>query len=278
MPGRYLFMPFETGTAGVQRVDLQNPHYDTRTVTIVAPGTDGFVSGDASRWTPWGGYLTGEESWGAGSVKGRLFEVTNPITAGPDERRLRVADDHSPRVPRRARLRQRQRRCISLTNSTADRSTSTCRHESGRRQRRRLLRRRPDVRAEGRCGRTVRRQQRPGDYRRRNVGGHHQLRLAVPIAGVSTVLPDGTIDGRASADDNDVMATGYNRPEDMVLQTLADGTQLLYFATTDSDVNGSGARRHQPRLHAQPLDERSRAVRGSAVDSTSPPACRSAAA
>ena len=62
-----------------------------------------------------------------------------------------------------------------------------------------------------------------------------------PIAGVSTVLPDGTIDGRVSADDNDVRATGYNRPEDMELQTLADGTQLLYFATTDSDVNASGA-------------------------------------
>ena len=82
--GRYLFMPFETGTAGVQRVDLQNPHYEQRTVTIVAPGTQGFVSGDASRWTPWGGYLTAEESWGTGSTKGRLFEVTNPITAGPD--------------------------------------------------------------------------------------------------------------------------------------------------------------------------------------------------
>jgi hypothetical protein len=82
--GRYLFMPFETGTAGVQRVDLQNPHYESRTVTIVAPGTQGFVSGDASRWTPWGGYLTAEESWGTGSTKGRLFEVTNPITAGPD--------------------------------------------------------------------------------------------------------------------------------------------------------------------------------------------------
>jgi secreted PhoX family phosphatase len=39
-------------------------------------------SGDASRWTPWGGYLTAEESWGTGSVKGRIFEVTNPITAG----------------------------------------------------------------------------------------------------------------------------------------------------------------------------------------------------
>ena len=27
--GRYLFMPFETGTAGVQRIDLQNPHYNS---------------------------------------------------------------------------------------------------------------------------------------------------------------------------------------------------------------------------------------------------------
>ena len=53
-------------------------------VTIVAPGEQGFVSGDASRWTPWGGYLTAEESWAAGSTKGRLFEVTNPITAGPN--------------------------------------------------------------------------------------------------------------------------------------------------------------------------------------------------
>ena len=54
------------------------------------------------------------------------------------------------------------------------------------------------------------------------------------------MLADGTIDGRVSADDNDVRATGYNRPEDIVLQTLADGTQLLYFATTDSDVNATG--------------------------------------
>src|SRR5262245_22878854 len=40
--GRYLFSPFETGTAGVQRIDLQNPTYNARTVTIVAPGTQGF--------------------------------------------------------------------------------------------------------------------------------------------------------------------------------------------------------------------------------------------
>jgi uncharacterized protein len=61
-----------------------------------------------------------------------------------------------------------------------------------------------------------------------------------PIAGVSTVLPDGTIDGRVSADDNGVLGTGYNRPEDIELPTLADGTPLLYFATTDSVVNNSG--------------------------------------
>lgn len=79
--GRYLFMPFETGTGGVQRIDLQDNNYATRTVTIVAPGTQSFVSGDASRWTPWGSYLTAEESWGSGSSKGRLFEVTNPTTA-----------------------------------------------------------------------------------------------------------------------------------------------------------------------------------------------------
>ena len=67
------------------------------------------------------------------------------------------------------------------------------------------------------------------------------------------MLPDGTIDGRVSADDNDVRGTGYNRPEDMELQTLADGTQLLYFTTTDSDVNATGCGWHQPRLHPQPL-------------------------
>lgn len=79
--GRYLFMPFETGTGGVQRVDLLDPNYNTRTVTIVASVTSGFVAGDALRTTPWGSYLTAEETWGTGSTKGRLFEVTNATTA-----------------------------------------------------------------------------------------------------------------------------------------------------------------------------------------------------
>ena len=60
-----------------------------------------------------------------------------------------------------------------------------------------------------------------------------------PIVGVSTVLPDGTIDGRVTADHPSIKSTQYNRPEDIELQTLGDGTQLLYFATTDSDINGN---------------------------------------
>ncbi len=53
--GRYLFTPFETAQGGVLRIDTQDTNYATRAVTIVAPGTQGFVAGDASRTTPWGG-------------------------------------------------------------------------------------------------------------------------------------------------------------------------------------------------------------------------------
>jgi uncharacterized protein len=84
--GRYLFMPYETGAAGVQRVDLWDNNINTRTVTIMESGAGGFVVGDASRWTPWGTYLTAEESWSdpnqQASAFGRLFEITNPTTAG----------------------------------------------------------------------------------------------------------------------------------------------------------------------------------------------------
>jgi len=82
--GRYLFMPYETSAGGVQRIDLSTK----TTTTIVNSGTAGFVAGDASRWTPWGSYLTAEESWNANgtSTKGRLFEITNPVNAtGPSD-------------------------------------------------------------------------------------------------------------------------------------------------------------------------------------------------
>jgi secreted PhoX family phosphatase len=237
--GRYLFMPFETGTAGVQRVDLQNPHYDTRTVTIVAPGTDGFVSGDASRWTPWGGYLTAEESWGAGSIKGRLFEVTNPITAGPNGGNF-VWRTIVPRVSHEGLAFDSSNAMYFVdelnggsiykyVSQNPDATTGDDYFAAGQTF---ALRVGAGGQFEGNNGPAI---TGPATWVAITdaTGG--------PITGISTVLADGTIDGRVSADDNDVRATGYNRPEDMVLQTLADGTQLLYFATTDSDVNASGA-------------------------------------
>ena len=236
--GRYLFMPFETGTAGVQRVDLQNPHYEQRTVTIVAPGTQGFISGDASRWTPWGGYLTAEESWGAGSVNGRLFEVTNPITAPANGGRF-VWRTIVPRVSHEGLAFDKNNALYFVdelnggsiykyVSTDPDATSGDDYFASGQTF---VLRVGAGGQFEGNNGPAI-------------TGAATWVAITNEIGGVlanvSTLLPDGTIDGRVSADDDDVRGTGYNRPEDMLIQNLADGTELLYFATTDSDVNATG--------------------------------------
>ncbi len=261
--GRYLFMPFETGTAGVMRVDTNDPNYNTRTVTIVAPGTEGFVAGDASRWAPWGGYLTGEESWGAGSVKGRLFEITNPLTAGPSggnvEQRIVI-----PRVSHEGLAFDRERTLYFVDELNGG---SVYKYVSAKPRAKK-----GDVYfAEGQT--FVLRVGAGGQFEGNNGPAITGLATWVPITneaggpipGVSTVLPDGTIDGRVTADHASIMGTGFNRPEDLEIQTLPgrgrhgdddhrhgdddrrhgdnddddDATQLLYFATTDSDLNGS---------------------------------------
>jgi uncharacterized protein len=53
------------------------------------------------------------------------------------------------------------------------------------------------------------------------------------LAGVSTVLADGTIDGRVSA--NTVQGTDYQRPEDVEMKTLANGQQVMFVATTTTN-------------------------------------------
>jgi len=84
--GRYLFTVFETGQSGVQRHDLRTGE----TYTIwQTPAAGGAVAFDPSYWTPWGTFITGEESWnlvgeaGYPSRYGRLFELTNPLEAPP---------------------------------------------------------------------------------------------------------------------------------------------------------------------------------------------------
>lgn len=81
--GRFLFTVFETGQSGVQRHDLWNGTTDTVWQSLVAGDA---VSFDASFWTPWGTFITAEESWetkagGSTSPYGRLFELRNPADA-----------------------------------------------------------------------------------------------------------------------------------------------------------------------------------------------------
>jgi uncharacterized protein len=84
--GRYLFTVFETGQAGVQRQDLLSGVADT---VWYSPALLGHVAFDASYWTPWGTYITAEESWCSAvggcttSTYGRLFELRNPLDAPP---------------------------------------------------------------------------------------------------------------------------------------------------------------------------------------------------
>ena len=82
--GSHLFTPFESGQSGIQRTDLATG--DTETI-FYSPAPGDFVRWDASYWTPWGTYVTAEEEWcddPAGcqtNPYGRLFELTNPLTA-----------------------------------------------------------------------------------------------------------------------------------------------------------------------------------------------------
>lgn len=81
--GRYIFTVFETGSGGVQRHDRKTGLTETIWQSPgVAPALNSHVAFDASYWTPWGTYITAEESWTAGgSIYGRLFELKNPISA-----------------------------------------------------------------------------------------------------------------------------------------------------------------------------------------------------
>ena len=56
------------------------------------------------------------------------------------------------------------------------------------------------------------------------------------------MLGDGTIDGRVTADHASIKSTGFNRPEDLEIQTVG-GTQRLYFTTTDSGSFNGGTSR-----------------------------------
>lgn len=231
--GRYLFTPFETLTAGVQRIDLWNPDYNTRTVTIVAPGTQFFVAGDASRWTPWGSYLTAEEAWSdPGAVTlpfGRLFEITNP-TAAPGSINFvrRPIGPADIRVAHEGLAFDRDKNFYFIderNDSHIFRFTSANPNATNG----------ADFFAAGTTSVL-----RVGDGTAKEATGAYTW-IALTDAG-GAALP-GTVvktdfsgltvlDGRATPNVAAFLGTGFDRPEDIEIKTLPDGRQLLFVATT----------------------------------------------
>jgi secreted PhoX family phosphatase len=236
--GRFLFSPYETNTAGVFRVDLNDPNYNTRTVTIVAPGTLSFVAGDMAKWAPWGGFLTAEESWGVGSDRGRLFEVTDPTTAAANSANF-VARTVIPRVSHEGLQFDASRAMYFIDELNGG---SIYKYESAM----------PNATSGDdffMAGQTsVLRVGAGGQFEGNNgpaiTGAFTWIPITDasggPLAGVSVLAADAvSIDGRATADVAAVLGTGYNRPEDTEYKVLSNGDEALFFTTTDSDDNAN---------------------------------------
>jgi secreted PhoX family phosphatase len=219
--GRYLFIPFETLEAGVQRIDLKTG----LTKTLVRPGTQGFTKGDASRWTPWGSYLTAEESWGKGSTKGRLFELTNPTTATGGGDSSFVHRSIVPRVAHEGLAFDKENNLYftdefnggSIYKYVPTSPATTTGNEYFS------------------AGQIFVLQVNGGDSAN-TVGPFVWIPITDttggPIDGISVMNADGTIDGRETA--KVVKGTGYQRPEDIEIKTLANGDEMLFVATTST--------------------------------------------
>ena len=239
--GRYIFMPYETGLAGVQRVDLWDNNVNTRTVTIMESGAGGFVVGDASRWTPWGTYLTAEESWSdpaqEASEYGRLFEITNPTTAGTNgavfvHRKIGPAD---MRVSHEGLAFDKDKNFYFIDerdNSGIFKFTSKNPDATNG----------ADFFAAGQT--SVLRVGNGFNDTYTNVneevtGAYSWVALTnatgTPMSNaIVKTDPNGLsiLDGRATPNVLGLHGTNFDRPEDLEIETLANGDQILYVATT----------------------------------------------
>jgi sugar lactone lactonase YvrE len=230
--GRYLFTVFETGQAGIQRTDLR-----TMITTTIwsspdpAPALTSHVAFDASRWTPWGTFLTAEESWsdpGANptSIYGRLFEVTNPL-ADPADINF-VHREVLPRVSHEGLAFDKKNNLYFIderNNSHIFKFTSA----------------RPDA-TNGddffAAGQTF--VLRVGDGTVEEATGAATWvpltdLYGAPLPGAVVIIdPNGkkAIDGRATPNLPAFLGTDFDRPEDMEIKTLRNGKQLLFVATT----------------------------------------------
>lgn len=227
--GRYIFMPLEQGQGGVLRVDT---HTATTTV-IVTPGSanaQGFIRGDASRFTPWGGYLTGEENLsgsGATVSSGRLFEVTNPLTATTGTGNFVQRNSVIPQVAHEGMAFDSAKNFYfvdeNLSGSVYKFTSANPNATNGN-----------DFFSAG----TVAALHAGGGLSAASgsfkAGDEGTTNVLGGAAGwVAVTGPD----GRLGADN--AGASGFNRPEDLELLTLANGNEALIFATTAGDNDNS---------------------------------------
>ncbi len=229
--GRFLFTVFETGQAGIQRTDLRTMQTETIWHSpSAAPALDSHVSFDASRWTPWGTFLTAEESWsdpaGPTSKYGRLFEVVNPLAAPADI--VIKHRDILPRVSHEGLAFDQKNNLYFIDerdNSHIFKFTSANpQADNG-----------DDFFAAGQTFVL-----RVGDGTVKEATGAaawvpltDNNGVALPGAVVVTD-PNGltAIDGRATPKLPAFRGTGFDRPEDLEIKTLKNGKQQLYVATT----------------------------------------------
>jgi secreted PhoX family phosphatase len=227
--GRYLYTVFETGSGGILRYDRQ-----TETATTVWNGTTGSfssnvaVSLDASRWTPHGTYVTAEESWGGGSTKGRLLELTNPTSATTLTGTV-VHQNAVARVSHEGLAFDANKNMYYIDElnggsiykfASADPNNTGAGYFSG----------------------GVNSVLRIGDGNTDNATGAGTWvpftdATGAGLAGAVTVSPLGvsSVDGRATTDLAAFKGTNYQRPEDLEIETLGNGDQLLYVATTTTN-------------------------------------------
>ncbi|MFH1816810.1 MAG: alkaline phosphatase PhoX [Pseudomonadota bacterium] len=229
--GRFLFTVFETGQAGIQRTDLRTMQTETIWHSPAAsPALDSHVSFDASRWTPWGTFLTAEESWsdpaGPTSKYGRLFEVVNPLAAPADI--VIKHRDILPRVSHEGLAFDQKNNLYFIDERNGSHifkfTSANPQADNG-----------DDFFAAGQTFVL-----RVGDGTVKEATGAatwipltDNNGVALPGAVIVTD-PNGltAIDGRATPKLPAFLGTAFDRPEDLEIKTLKNHKQMLFVATT----------------------------------------------
>jgi uncharacterized protein len=243
--GRYLFTVFESDQSGVQRHDLRTGETDTIWQSLV-PETH--VSFDPSFWTPWGTFVTAEESWCTSetgctsSVHGRLFEfknaidapaITDPLNSESNDGADFVHQNVIPRTSHEGIQWDEDGNMYfidELNGGNLYKYTSAAdfaKVKNGR----------EDYFAAGQTFVL-----RVGDGNTPNATGSYVWVPITdvngdPLAGALTITdPNGvtSVDARSTTNLPAFKGTDYQRPEDMQIQTLK-GRQYLYVTTTTTN-------------------------------------------